>query len=89
VGFLGAIVRVLLQCFRDLCRLIRAKVFELSITYAKSPRPRRLRTRSAFFYCQIAQAQSVVQTLTLTRYGSPLKLHPLAIHPTPGRWEAA
>jgi hypothetical protein len=32
--------------FPRLCRLIRAKVFELSITYAKSPRPRRLRTRS-------------------------------------------
>jgi hypothetical protein len=31
--------------------------------------------------------EEIVQTLT--RYGSPLKLHPLAIHPTPGRWEAA
>ena len=37
-GFQGAIVRVLLQCFRDLWRLIRAKVYELSIIYAKSPR---------------------------------------------------
>jgi hypothetical protein len=43
VGFQGAIVRVLLQCFRDLRRLIRAKIYELcqSASSAASANPLR------------------------------------------------
>jgi hypothetical protein len=47
VGFQGAIVRVLLQCFRDPRRLIRAIICELSVAYFNPPRPRLLRTRAA------------------------------------------
>jgi hypothetical protein len=49
VGFQGAIVRVLLQCFRDLRRLGRAKIYVVAISYADPPRPQRPRTRSVFF----------------------------------------
>jgi hypothetical protein len=52
VGFQGAIVRVLLQCFHDLRRLIRAIICELSIAYSNPPRPRLLRTRKVFLACR-------------------------------------
>jgi hypothetical protein len=52
VGFQGAIVRVLLRCFRDPPRVIRAIICEVSNAYSNPTRPRLLRTRSVFLFGQ-------------------------------------
>jgi hypothetical protein len=80
VGFQGAIVRVLLQCFRDLRRLCRAKIHVLSISYANPPRPPHPRTRSVFFSVRRAHGISqfagvLLNALSTSRPMKSRRLH--------------